>query len=143
MSRQHCPRSHVRAKGGRAVSALLQRRDTVATLNQASGHHRFAVRQLSSGYDGQAENSQSVFSLECVRQAVFRATPLLRSKKKRCRACLTALLVTALQKILAFTCFVIFVDFVVQTPEATVVNLPSFHDLVNESGIRRFVACQA
>jgi hypothetical protein len=77
-----------------------------------------------------------VFSLECVRQAVFRATPLLRSQEKRCRACLKALLVTALQKTLAFTCFVFFVDFVVPTPEVTVAYLPSFHNQVNESEMR-------
>jgi hypothetical protein len=39
--------------------------------------------------------------LECVRQAVFRATPLFRNKEKRCRARLPTLLVTALQRDLA------------------------------------------
>jgi hypothetical protein len=77
-----------------------------------------------------------VFSLECVRQAVFRATPLLRSQEKRCRACLTALFVTARQNIFAFTYFVIFVDFVVPTPEVKVAYLQSFHDQVNESEMR-------
>jgi len=58
-----------------------------------------------------------VLSLECVRQAVFRATPLLQIQEKRCRACLTALLVTALQKDLDLYYFVFFVDFVVPSIE--------------------------
>jgi hypothetical protein len=53
--------------------------------------------------------------------------------KKRCRACLTALLVTALQTILAFTCFVIFVDFVVPTPEVKAAYWASLSAPVNES----------
>jgi hypothetical protein len=46
--------------------------------------------------------------------------------------------ITALQKTLAFTCFVFFVDFVVPTLEVTVGYLPSFHNQVNESGMRPF-----
>jgi hypothetical protein len=69
-------------------------------------------------------------------QAVFRATPLFRSQEKRCRARLATLLVTALQKILAFTCFVFFVAFVFPTPEVTVAYLKSFHDQVHESQMR-------
>jgi hypothetical protein len=38
-------------------------------------------------------------------QAVFRATPLLRSQEKRCRARLPTLLVTALQKDLSIYMF--------------------------------------
>jgi hypothetical protein len=53
-----------------------------------------------------------VYFWECVRQAVFRATPLLRDHEKRCRARLPTLLVTALQKDLVNSVFVFLVCFV-------------------------------